>query len=324
MSAFSKPESYEYTPSLTQRALIFVYKGINKFIPWHKLPTYIGVLNLSAYRYELRQKNLHDVYPSPEDQGTRGCPTITNDQYLDTRNSDGLFNDLAAPEMGCVGMRFGRNVAREHTAKPGHEELMTPNPRLVSEEFLKREEFKPATTLNLLAAAWIQFQVHDWFQHENSTTETHDISLPTGDKWNSPDDKMHIEATQEDLALGPTDKIAPAYKNTNTHWWDGSQIYRSSEIRTTELRLSEENGKLTVDAQKFATFLPRDANSIPQTGFSTNWWLGLEILHTLFVLEHNAICDALHSSYPEWKSEKLFDTARLVNCALMAKIHTTE
>jgi hypothetical protein len=156
MSPPAKSETYTYTPSLSQRAVIFVYKGINKLIPWHKLPTYIGVLNLSAYRYELRQKNLHDVYPSPVDQGTTGHPTITDEQYLHTRQSDGLFNDLAAPKMGCVGMRFGRNVAREHTTRPSQEELMTPNPRLISEELLKRDKFKPATSLNLLAAAWIQ------------------------------------------------------------------------------------------------------------------------------------------------------------------------
>jgi hypothetical protein len=135
---------------------------------------------------------------------------------------------------------------------------------------------------------------------------------------------MHIEETQADTSMDSTDKISPAYKNINTHWWDGSQIYGSSEARTTELRLGAKNGKLLVDAQKFATFLPRDANGIPQTGFSTNWWLGLEILHTLFVLEHNAICDALLAAYPSWSTEKLFDTARLVNCALMAKIHTVE
>ncbi|KAH3943159.1 hypothetical protein HBH98_000940 [Parastagonospora nodorum] len=336
MSTPSKSEPYNYTPSLPQRALVFVYKGINKIIPWHKLPTYIGVLNLSAYRYELRSKNLHDVYPSREDQGTRGCPAITDEQFLHTRHSDGLFNDLEAPKMGCVGMRFGRNVAREHTARPSHEELMTPNPRLISEQLLKRDKFKPATSLNLLAAAWIQLmyrldyvlttssQVHDWFQHENSTTEQHRVPLPAGDAWNSPDGKMKIDATQDDEPLDQTDNTSPAYKNINTHWWDGSQIYGSSEAHTTGLRLGATNGKLLVDEQKFATFLPRDANRIPQTGFNTNWWLGLEILHTLFVLEHNAICDALHISYPDWTSEKLFDTARLVNCALMAKIHTTE
>jgi hypothetical protein len=55
-----------------------------------------------------------------------------------------------------------------------------------------------------------------------------------------------------------------------------------------------------------------------------NWWLGLEMLHTLFVLEHNAICDELAKTHPDWPSEKIFDTGRLVNCALMAKIHTIE
>jgi hypothetical protein len=156
MSTSSKHEGYTYTPNLPQRALIRIFQRINKLIPWHKLPTYIGVLNVSAFRYELRQKNLHDVYPSPTDQGTKGCPVMTDNQYLHTRHSDGLFNDLEAPKMGCTGMRFGRNVPREFTAKPSGEELMRPNPRLISEELLRRDKFKPATSLNLLAAAWIQ------------------------------------------------------------------------------------------------------------------------------------------------------------------------
>jgi hypothetical protein len=52
--------------------------------------------------------------------------------------------------------------------------------------------------------------------------------------------------------------------------------------------------------------------------------LGLELLHTIFVLEHNSICDALVRAYPKWSSDKLFDTSRLINCALMAKIYTAE
>jgi hypothetical protein len=80
-------------------------------------------------------------------------------RFLTARNSDGYFNDLGKPKMGCAAMRFGRNIPRDLAKKPTEEELMTPNPRLVSETFMKRtlEEFKPATTLNLLAAAWIQF-----------------------------------------------------------------------------------------------------------------------------------------------------------------------
>jgi hypothetical protein len=202
---------YAYTPSFAQRALIYIFKGVNKFIPWHKLPTYLGVLNAAALRYELRQKNLYDVYPSSSDQGIPGCPHLSDQQYLHTRHSDGLFNDLDAPKMGCTGMRFGRNVPREFTAKPSEEELMTPNPRLISESLMKRDTFKPATSLNLLAAAWIQFQVHDWFQHENSTTEKFNVPLPEGDNWSSADGRMAIEKTQADTPLNKADEIAPAY-----------------------------------------------------------------------------------------------------------------
>ncbi|KAF2008058.1 heme peroxidase [Amniculicola lignicola CBS 123094] len=311
-----------YHPSIIERASIPLFKAVNHFVPWHKLPSFLGALNVGAYRTELRQHNLHDVYPSPDHQGKTGCPHLENNEYLLTRNSDGLFNALDQPKMGCAGMRFGRNVPRQHTKKPTEKEMMTPNPRIISKELLARDTFKPATILNLLAAAWIQFQVHDWFQHSNEPKATYSVPMPNGDTW--PSETMEIAATQADKALDSTDEEAPAYPNENTAWWDGSQIYGNSEARTKELRGNAKNGKLLVDVQNLETFLPREINGIPKTGFLTNWWVGLEMMHTLFVLEHNSICDALAKEYPSWPSEKLFDTARLVNCALMAKIHTVE
>lgn len=153
--------------SLRDRALVAFFKGVNKVVPWHKLPRHIGAFNLLALRIELRTKNLYDVYPSAEAQGTPEADPMTDPQWLTARNSDGKFNSLDQPLMGCAGMRFGRNVPRQYTLAPTEEELMTPNPRLVSERLLARQpdEFKPATILNLMAAAWIQFQVHDWFAH---------------------------------------------------------------------------------------------------------------------------------------------------------------
>jgi hypothetical protein len=48
------------------------------------------------------------------------------------------------------------------------------------------------------------------------------------------------------------------------------------------------------------------------------------MLFTLFTLEHNSICDALKAAYPNWNDDELFEHARLVNSALLAKIHTVE
>jgi predicted O-methyltransferase YrrM len=54
------------------------------------------------------------------------------------------------------------------------------------------------------------------------------------------------------------------------------------------------------------------------------WHLGLSFLHTLFAKEHNAIVDMLKSKYPTMCEEGLFQTARLINAAVIARIHTVE
>jgi hypothetical protein len=72
--------------------------------------------------------------------------------------------------------------------------------------------------------------------------------------------------------------------------------------------------------------LPEDRlhRGVDLTGFNDNWWIGLSLLHNLFAREHNVICRALKLRYPEWDDEKLFQHARLINAALIAKIHTVE
>lgn len=313
-------DSMAYT--LGERILVVIFKIVNAIIPWHKLPKYIGALNLLAMRDELREENLHDVYPSEAFQGTAKSTPMSDTKYLCQRNSDGLFNDLQRPKMGCVGMRFGRNVPRKYTTAPSPEQLLTPNPRLISDKLLARTEFKPATIVNLLAAAWIQFQVHDWAQHFNSTTEDWEVPLKADDKWL--EHPMRIAKTQVDEPLDATDKKCPAYQDSNTHWWDASQIYGSNESETRALRSKANDGTLTVDRINGEQFLPRGDDGIPLTGFNNNWWLGLELMHTLFALEHNAICSMLKLQNPSWSGNEIFDVARLINCALMAKIHTVE
>jgi hypothetical protein len=51
---------------------------------------------------------------------------------------------------------------------------------------------------------------------------------------------------------------------------------------------------------------------------------GLEFVHTVFVREHNAIADKLAAAHPQMTDQQLFDKARMINAAVMAKIHTIE
>ena len=123
------------------------------------------MLVLAGVRQVLRARNLYDT--------TTQHPTAPPPpaDYRTARTADGTYNDLSSPMMGAAGTRFGRNAPIELT-QPGNEhDVLTPSPRTVSLELLTRETFTPATTLNLLAAAWIQFMIAGWFSHGKSPKE---------------------------------------------------------------------------------------------------------------------------------------------------------
>jgi len=218
--------------------------------------------------------------------------------------------------MGSLGSRFGRNVPLEYTVR--ETDPLAPNPRLVSRELLTRKEFIPATTLNLLAGAWIQFEVHDWFSHgKNEAENPWVVPLEGDDPW--PVHPMRIARTRRDpsaSADGP-----PTFVTDDTHWWDGSQIYGREPAFAEGLR-SGEHGKLRIDENGLP---PQELEAqIDLSGVAGNFWVGLAVLHSLFMREHNTVCDHLHACHPELSDDDLYDKGRLVVAALMAKIHTTD
>jgi hypothetical protein len=132
-----------YNPSFGERLLVNVFHLVNKVVPWHKLPSLIGALNLDALRIELRQYNLYDGYASGTAQGNQTTEPMTDKRFEYARNSDGKFNSTEMPLMGCAGMRFGRTFPRKLTPKPTEEQLWNPNPRMLSERFMARKTFIP-------------------------------------------------------------------------------------------------------------------------------------------------------------------------------------
>jgi heme peroxidase len=172
-----------------------------------------------------------------------------------------------------------------------------------------------------MAASWLQFMVHDWLSHgKNESTDPYEVPVEDAD-W-SGERPMHILRTGADPTRPPhPDSMPPTYLNSATHWWDASQIYGSDEQTLQRLR-SHVDGKMTVQPDGLLPLDPR--HGVDQTGVNGNYWIGLSMLHTVFTREHNAICDRLKQEYPTWSDDELFDKARLVNAALLAKIHTTE
>jgi Animal haem peroxidase len=317
-------DGFEFHPTGLQRFLDAVYRVINIFVRWDRLPTLIGAFNIAAFRDRLRAHNLHHTGYGVDSAGE------WKPGYERWRSADGSYNCLAHPRMGMARTRFGRNVPLTEAVPETDEALLEPSPRVISRELLARREFIAAPTLNLLAAAWIQFEIHNWFSHgPPQSGNEFKVPLPRGDDWPQKerfDGCMHIQRTAHDKSeREPWLGAAPTFRNFNSHWWDAGQLYGHDHATQMKIR-SRRDGKIRFVRDGDREMLPEDPDSkgVDFTGFNDNWWIGLAVLHNLFALEHNAICDALKSAYPEWNDEELFQHARLINGALIAKIHTVE
>lgn len=296
-----------------------VAQWVDQRVGWDKLPTPLGLAVLIGLRNILRQKNLYDTTDEP----SNAPPVVPpyDPALLTGRTLDGTYNDLAKPSMGAVNTRFGRNVPIEATVREADDRLLSPSPRKVSRELLTRHEFIPATSVNLLAASWIQFMVKDWFNHgEGDPQHTWEIPLPSDDPW--PEHPMSILKTLPDTTRPADSTDPPTFINIETHWWDGSQIYGGGTLPQDhgDLRTGKD-GKLVIGDDGLL-ILPDDPELSP--AHVPGWWLGLNMMGTVFIREHNAICDALKAEYPEWSDQELFSRARLIVSALMARIHTVE
>lgn len=310
---------------------------------WSKKGTVGGLVVLKKIREELLEKNLHDPNIDYKGYASVDCSKV-NTKF---RTADGTCYLPETPHVGAANTAFGRNVPPEFIDLDAAEKLQTPNPVAVSKEFFTRQEFKPVPFLNMLAASWIQFMNHDWLTHgKNVEQNPHQVTAPDGSV------KELERTTTSNLEFKK--EFGKVSVNQVTHWWDGSQIYGSSQADQNKVR-SFNKGKLSTVIVNGREILPKGELNVGYnkqnqgyevTGFRDNWWVGLSMLHHLFVKEHNAIADMLHQKYVKfdekskkwiWRKgkqqklltdkeldEEVFQTARLINAAVMAKIHTVE
>ena len=170
--------------SFAGRTFVGGFSRLNRRRPWHRLPLPVALVNLIALRVELRQHNLTDTR-TPDPSTRRDAVTLDQCPHLAARyrTPDGSYNALDDPDMGMAGSRFGRNVPLDRAVPESMPGLMEPNPHTISRTLMRRDTFTPATSLNLLAAAWIQFQTHDWFAHDRDQESGFEVALPDGHAW---------------------------------------------------------------------------------------------------------------------------------------------
>ena len=253
---------------------------------------------------------------------------------------------------------WNETVANRHA---GRIDEMTPDPQLVSRKLFTRQQSDPdacnggkglggdsldsncdyqeAPFFNVLAAFWIQFMTHDWFSHldEGMNTEEYQKVGCTSEEAKAlgcrPDDEMERPLVAQSGPPGSFTgadgkeyvKRAPkTFANTNTAWWDGSQIYGYSEkSRKRVKRDPDDPAKLLMiargshpgegEAQGYLPILEDckgeddGDDCVPDpmhpawagqeaTGFPDNFTIGMSFYHNVFAREHNAFVDAFREA----------------------------
>ncbi|OVA14532.1 heme peroxidase [Macleaya cordata] len=300
--------------SLFDAILFYIVHFMDKYEIWHRLPVLLGVAYLGIRRH------LHQRYNLLHVGGINGRKYDT-DQYS-YRTADGKCNHPFDDQIGSQGTFFGRNMPP--SALPY--KLLEPHPSVVATKLLARKKLiDNGKQFNLIACSWIQFMIHDWIDHMEDTQQ---VEIRAPDNFNEDGGRCPLKSFKfqktKQVPTGSSSSsnlIKIGSLNTRTPWWDGSVIYGNNEegmgrvraFKDGKLKISEEDG-----------LLQHDEAGIPISGDVRNCWAGFSLLQALFVKEHNFICDMLIVNYPDFDDEKLYQHARLVTSAVIAKIHTID
>jgi peroxidase len=231
------------------------------------------------------------------------------------RSYDGTNNNIAQGkgEWGASDIPLYRELPAVYGSTDNKNAMngeARPSARLIS-NVLCDEPVTQFNSRNLSAFVyvWGQFVDHDISLTPTGITEEADIPLP-------PDEPLFtlpIPFSRSEARAGTGITNARQQSNLNTAWLDGSMVYGSDSVRAKWLRTMQ-NGKLKTSSGNFLPWntltgeqsSPIDPNA-PSMGNDADHTVktfvagdiraaehpGILGLHTVFVREHNRICDLL-------------------------------
>ena len=264
----------------------------------------------------------------------------------ETRSFDGRQNNLTQPDWGAAGTHIFRVTSSGYAdgiSEPGGQGR--PNPRYISNVLFDQQESIP-DKLEMSDYTWVFGQLidHDLVLVEDEFSEPAFISVPAGDVHFDPNGTgaafIPMFRSHYDTLTGTSTDNPRQHINEITSWLDASMVYGSDQERADWLRTFSQ-GKLKVSEGNllpFNTFsgelvdeidpeAPFMADNVPSNDrlfvagdVRANEQPLLIALHTLFVREHNRLCDELKREYPDWTDEQLFQHARRINIGLVQAI----
>lgn len=227
------------------------------------------------------------------------------------RSIDGSGNNLKTSSLNTVGASFQRlGVAHFGDNNFGLRQDL-PNARLISNVVVAGQGETPNREgVSGMMYAWGQFIDHDINLTFSDGVTSIAIPIPGGDPVLTGSIAMTraVVDPQTGLAL-----------NHVTGWLDGSMVYGSDEATATSLRGS--GGYLLTSS---GNNLPIANGGFQAGDIRVQENPDLTALQVLFVREHNRQVDQIKAAHPNWSDEQLYQQARAVVTAEIAKITYSE
>ncbi len=254
------------------------------------------------------------------------------------RTYDGSLNNVNNPNWGAVGdvlVRSSTVAYGDSISTPAGQNR--PNPRTISNElFAQTGLVDDPLSLSNFIWVWGQFVDHDISLTHDNQTEFSMISIPQGDPVFDPTSTgimvIPMKRSDSDPNSGTSPSNPRQHKNDITAFLDASNVYGSDQTRADWLRTFNQ-GKLKTSSggllpfntttSEFGDQVDSNApNMDDAVGISPNIFVAgdfranenilLTSFHTLFVREHNRLCNEVYLDDPTLTDEQIYQKVRKI------------
>lgn len=260
----------------------------------------------------------------------------------EVRTIDGSKNNVDNPEWGAAFIALQRFAPAVYG--DGISELTDsgrPSARVVSNNIVAQaegENIPNSFGTSDFLWQWGQFIDHDLDLTDGVDSgegDLHFIPVPAGDPFFDPQSTGNVTIPfNRARFLGGTGTSADnprQQENEITAWIDASHIYGSETERAEALRVGEDSPFLRTSEGNLLPFntagltnangpAPDPSRLFLAGDVRANEQVGLAVMHTLFVREHNRVAAILEAENAEKTPEDVFQSARRVVIAEMQKI----
>lgn len=293
-----------------------------------------GISTITAHYAVLNEKytKLSDlIHNTPEPQG-----------LLNWRTYDGSSNNVTNPLWGKAHIPLRRKLLsryEDNVSTPAVRGPNNPNPRIVSNTLCKQTvEIPNSQNLSDFTWVWGQFLDHEIDLTESNPDESANMTTPSS----SDPDEEYPDRTILFKRSKTVDGLTPRQQpNEISSYIDASNVYGIDINRVFTLRSMDGFGKLrTSAADNGELIMPYNTTGLPNSApvgtdpadfflagdIRANENVLLIAIHTLFVREHNRLCDKIVIEKPQWigDDEMIFQHARRKVIGIMQNITIKE